>query len=808
LVNDLRVGDTLELAYTREGQNPVFGNKFIDFAGWDQSYPSLHRRVALTYPADRKIAWKVRGGVPTSKVLAPIETVRDGKRRLLFEEQWLSRVQPEPFTPPDHNPYRALHFSEFTGWDDVVSWAETLFQSQGEPSDELRTLIDSLRAKATDAERVAAALEFVQTEIRYFSVSLGESSHRPTPPSIVLKRRYGDCKDKSLLLITLLRALGIESSPVLLAINYGRGLDTALPSPLLFNHAIVQVRLGDQVYYLDPTRLGQRGPLERMGEVHVHAQVLPIAPGTRGLVTIPNKPRGLYSEVIERATLPTLAGDGTLVVQQIWRGVGAESTRVSLQHVPREQISKSYDDAMERRYPGAKRVGEIRFDDNAESNIVTALVTYAIPKMATERKGNWFIRFMPSNQKGVLAPRPPAGRVAPLRQPTFPYAAEYTFEVKLPSTISVMADPSATTIRNDAFSYTRAVHFRGNVSKTRIKLRVTADRVEPKDFKKYDDDLRALADASINVVVIPKAAIKSGPAAKKDLPTILRDRLHDTVAKTTQSIKSGKLAGADLAGAYCLRSAAHADLGSASAAIADADKALKLTPQSPDTLYCRGYAYFSAGDFEKAIADYSKALALGPVDGTFQQRGVARFFAGQLEAAAQDFAKAAELSTQEPQIASDLWLTWAYQRLGKALPDDLVKRAAEQPLGAWPRPALAVMTGKLAPGELLKLIERKGGDEGRLDACEGYFYLGEYYLGRGETAKARELFQKAQQTNVIMYIEYKAAGFELRKIPAPAEGKVVGEPTPAPARRAKAGKAKRAAPSSGAADWKSGAFAQ
>ena len=41
-----------------------------------------------------------------------------------------------------------------------------------------------LRALPTDEARIAAALEFVQSEIRYFSVSLGESSHRPASPSM------------------------------------------------------------------------------------------------------------------------------------------------------------------------------------------------------------------------------------------------------------------------------------------------------------------------------------------------------------------------------------------------------------------------------------------------------------------------------------------------------------------------------------------------------------------------------------------------------------------------------------------------
>ncbi len=805
LVSDLRVGDTLEVAYTREGQNPVFGSKFIDFAAWDHGYPSLHRRVAVTAPADRPIAWKVLGG-RQSKPLAPIESTQAGMRRLVFEERSISSVQPEPFTPPEHNPYRYLQFSEFPAWEDVVAWAEGLFQSQDDPADdELRELVGRLRGKATDAERVAAALEFVQAEIRYFSVSLGESSHRPAAPGAVLKRRYGDCKDKSLLLIALLRALGIESRPVLLAINYQRGLDAALPSPSLFNHVIVQVKLGGQLHYLDPTRLGQHGALQRMGQAHAHAQVLPIGPGARRLVTVPEpESRELRSEVIETATLPSFTGDGGIRVLQTWRGVGAENVRVMHQHVPREQIWKSFDSAMEQRYPGAKPVGEPSVSDDRENNTLSVSMTYSIPKMAIERDGNWFIRYAPTNLRGVLAPPQSATRTSPLLLPSFPYSAAYTFEIKLPDTVSAIADPRATTIRNKHFTYSQSAHFRGNLSKTSIELRVTADQVGLKDLAKYAEDVQAIDAARAGLIVIPKAAIKSAKAAKKDFSVLLRERVQETVTKTTQAIKSGKLGAADLSNAYCLRSGAHANLGSITEALADANEAIKLTPQSPSTLHCSGYAHFAAGDFDKSVADYSKGITLGANEESVQQRGVARFYAGQLEAAAEDFAKAGENSDKAAQPYRDLWLAWTLLRLGKALPDDLIKRAAAQPRGPWPRPALAVFSGDLEAGEVVKLIERKTGDEGRMAASEGYFYLGQYLLARGETARAREFFQKARQMNVLIYVEHKAAEFELRKLPAPAEAAA-----PAAPKRAKpAAETKTQKATPGEADWRNGIFAR
>ncbi len=51
-----------------------------------------------------------------------------------------------------------------------------------------------------------------------------------------------------------------------------------LPSPLTFDHAIVQVKFGNKAYYLDATRLGQHGRLDRMGQTYEDSEGLVVAP--------------------------------------------------------------------------------------------------------------------------------------------------------------------------------------------------------------------------------------------------------------------------------------------------------------------------------------------------------------------------------------------------------------------------------------------------------------------------------------------------------------------------------------------------
>lgn len=288
LLDDLRVGDTLDVAYSIYGQNLVFGGKYASSAAWDQPYPTLLRRVVLNYPLDRQIAWRMIGDRPADPIV-PKDTVRDGMRKIAFEQRSLPEAVSEAQVFPDFFALRFLQFSEFSSWGEVADWANGLFETKAPLSGDIENVVRRIRGLASDEARVAAALEFVQSSIRYFSVSLGESSHRPASPADVLRRRYGDCKDKSSLLITLLREVGIQSRPVLLQIGRRGGMEKTLPSVQFFDHAIVQVSIKDKVLYLDPTRLGQHGQLDRMGQAHEGAQILVVAPGTRNCRRLPHR---------------------------------------------------------------------------------------------------------------------------------------------------------------------------------------------------------------------------------------------------------------------------------------------------------------------------------------------------------------------------------------------------------------------------------------------------------------------------------------------------------------------------------------
>jgi lipoprotein NlpI len=770
LIDDLRVGDTLDIEYSTSGENPVFGGKYIGAAGWDQAYLTLRRRVVLNHPVGRHPTWRMVGDRALPAV-TPKETIKNGVRRLEFDQPALPGTPVEALTSPDFFTFRFIQFSEFESWNDVAHWANDLFEGKPVITDDLRTEVDRIRALGSDEARVASALEFVQTQIRYFSVSLGESSHRPTPPGEVLRRRYGDCKDKSLLLISMLRELGIESKPVLLQMGRRAGLDKTLPSPQFFNHVIVQTVVGGKIYFLDPTRLGQHGQLDRMGQMHEGAQILVVARDTAALSQIPAESGDVIAdEVSERGTLALFGEPGQLEVRHVWHGVRAEGLRLLFERASRERVIKIVGDGMERRYPGASLAGDPAIKDDRASNEFSITANYKIPKLATEINGNWVVAFSPDNLQNVLANSPSANRTSPLRIPGFPFHGKYQFEMVFPEQVSASIDPHEQDIANNAFKATVTDYFRGNVARKSIDLKTLRASVEASDYPGFAEDFRSLNKAIGNGFSVNKAIFDASVAgsAKADLAHRLQDQALEVIKKATETIDGGKLAGADLANVYCLRGGAQSNLGRQEQALQDVNNAVRIAPNAV-SFSCRAETYNRFGQFEKSIADHTNAIALGAATNglVYRARGISRVYAGHLAEANADFAKASELSDKETRIYSEMWFVATSGRLHKPIPPELVARATAEAGGEWPRAGLAMLTGKLSPEDMLKSLDKKQGDERQMALTEAYFYLGQYYLLAGDRAKAQESFEKTRGFGVINYLEYSSAEFELESLKKP-----------------------------------------
>jgi Protein of unknown function (DUF2569) len=194
----------------------------------------------------------------------------------------------------------------------------------------------------------------------------------------VLRRRFGDCKDKAFLLCTILRGLGYDAAPVLVATGYRQTLPELLPSPSDFDHAIVRVIADGQTYWLDPTRSFQRDPISRRFLPDYSFGML-VQPGETNLIDIP------FSGAIEPETTTTesfrVGGQkepAQLSVTIIFTGSDAEWMRAVLDSEGRETMAKDYLNDYGQRYPGVRTAAPLVIDDSTNYDILTLTQTYII----------------------------------------------------------------------------------------------------------------------------------------------------------------------------------------------------------------------------------------------------------------------------------------------------------------------------------------------------------------------------------------------------------------------------------------------
>jgi hypothetical protein len=84
---------------------------------------------------------------------------------------------------------------------------------QTNPPADVKALADSITSQAVNGrEKVRSIFKWVQKNIKYIAIEDGDNGFVPREASLVLKRRYGDCKDKTSILVAMIRSQGLKSS--------------------------------------------------------------------------------------------------------------------------------------------------------------------------------------------------------------------------------------------------------------------------------------------------------------------------------------------------------------------------------------------------------------------------------------------------------------------------------------------------------------------------------------------------------------------------------------------------------------------
>ncbi len=480
-LRDVRQGDVIETAWTVRGENPVFGGRWMGSGALAYGVPVAESAYRLVAPEERAVSYRVHG-----LVLAPAVTRRSGTTEYLWRRSGVHASLDEGDLPPGVEAFAWLEASEWPEWAAVVEWALPLYAT-APPSVAMQERIAVWRALPDPAARAQAALRFVQDEIRYLGIELGASSHRPHAPAEVLARRFGDCKDKSLLLVSLLRALGIDATPALVNTEARAAVEARLPSPFAFDHVIVRATIAGEVRWLEPTRSLERGPLAAIAPPP-YRRALVIASGERGLTALP-EPVPAPLRVDTTLRVQRFGAPAELEIATTYEGVRAVGIRHTLAESTHAELQQHYLEFYARRYRGIAVAAPLGIEDAPDADRVTVRERYVLGAIAAGGDQD----FTADAIWEALRPPDKTLRKLPLRV-AHPVAIDERIRIELPGPPALVDDVRRVTAK--AARLTRTARPDGNAYVVDLAYRSLTPAVEPGAVAEHVAALRQMRDLS------------------------------------------------------------------------------------------------------------------------------------------------------------------------------------------------------------------------------------------------------------------------------------------------------------------------
>ena len=218
---------------------------------FQETNPVLESRYSLQLPE----GWQYKASWINHSEISPTQSSSNQWQWTVNDVKEIEREQDMPpmpgiagqmvvsFLPPGGDPQH----NEFIDWDGIGKWYSNLVGERDRTSGPIREEVAQLTAsKSTQLEKMQALAQFIQSDIRYVAIELGIGGWQPHEAPDIFSHRYGDCKDKATLMISMLRELGVEAYYVI--INARRDAVTGeMPAHNGFNHVITAIKLPDSL---------------------------------------------------------------------------------------------------------------------------------------------------------------------------------------------------------------------------------------------------------------------------------------------------------------------------------------------------------------------------------------------------------------------------------------------------------------------------------------------------------------------------------------------------------------------------------
>jgi transglutaminase-like putative cysteine protease len=389
LMPKIEVGDIIDYGYTIQSSRSLGASLYDDhFAVEFETSVNLIRK-RIVWPEDQPLRLRTLGQAPE-----PVISVSNGYRTYLWEINNPVPVKTESALPTGVSSLSLVEIGSLPRWKDLVARLLPHYQPDLNLPEDFRRRLDGIARKwPRKQDRMTEALRIVQDEIRYVSLSIGEGALIPRKPTEVLKTGFGDCKDKSLLLVSALRYLDIDSGLALARLSGNELMVESLPVLRLFDHVVAFVRIEGKVHWIDPTDSQQGGRGFSIVEPD-YGYALPLELNSDALVKMSAGPIFFPDRVVrEEFVLPTTASEPLLLtVHSTYLGNEADYYRRRRANDSDSAIASSYLDYYAGKFAGIEELEKISIEDNREINVLTVVEKYILknPKLTESGLGSEF----------------------------------------------------------------------------------------------------------------------------------------------------------------------------------------------------------------------------------------------------------------------------------------------------------------------------------------------------------------------------------------------------------------------------------
>ena len=249
-VPDLQIGDILRYTVASEQTKTVVPGTWGDLCTFEDTFPILHAVYEIDAPAALPLARiELKGSIPGT---VTSRTEKTGDRiHYVWEARNVPRMFEEPKMPESYTVVQRLLVSTIPDWETLSKWywklstprLDSVNQAMNDKVRELTTGLTDRQAK------IDAIFRFVSQDVRYMGLTIEDEApgYEPHNVSLTFDNRYGVCRDKAALLVSMLRLAGFDACPVLIYV--GPKKDPEVPQPW-FNHAITGIRNEDGSWQL------------------------------------------------------------------------------------------------------------------------------------------------------------------------------------------------------------------------------------------------------------------------------------------------------------------------------------------------------------------------------------------------------------------------------------------------------------------------------------------------------------------------------------------------------------------------------